>query len=220
MRPVAYRVGILAALLSLHEGGKWIGVMITASHNPIDDNGVKLVDPQGEMIVGEWESLASELANLPESELQARVSELITTATADKTQIKVAIARDTRPSGLELTEAVKAGILSVCSGAEIRDFGLQTTPELHFNTWSLNASNTVGYIEHFSRAFEQLLNGKMLSGQLIIDAANGVGADNVKRFCSRLVASTNFDPILINSTEGILNEGVKLAYFSAFLFTV
>lgn len=32
-----------------------IGVMITASHNPAKDNGVKIVDPMGEMLAAEWE---------------------------------------------------------------------------------------------------------------------------------------------------------------------
>lgn len=40
-----------------------IGVMITASHNPEDDNGVKLVDPLGEMLEMSWEKLATSLAN-------------------------------------------------------------------------------------------------------------------------------------------------------------
>lgn len=40
-----------------------IGVMITASHNPECDNGVKLVDPKGEMLEQNWEALATDLAN-------------------------------------------------------------------------------------------------------------------------------------------------------------
>ena len=38
--------------------------MITASHNDEPDNGVKLVDPHGEMLEASWESVATKLANV------------------------------------------------------------------------------------------------------------------------------------------------------------
>jgi len=37
--------------------------MLTASHNPVEDNGVKVVEPSGEMMVASWESYATAIAN-------------------------------------------------------------------------------------------------------------------------------------------------------------
>ena len=52
------RVGMLAALRSRDRDGLKIGVMVTASHNPHRDNGVKIVDPTGAMLSQAWESKA------------------------------------------------------------------------------------------------------------------------------------------------------------------
>jgi phosphoacetylglucosamine mutase len=41
---VMFTVGMIACLRSKKRNAT-IGVMVTASHNPADDNGVKLVDP-------------------------------------------------------------------------------------------------------------------------------------------------------------------------------
>lgn len=40
-----------------------VGLMITASHNPEEDNGVKLCQRSGDMLDKEWEGFATELIN-------------------------------------------------------------------------------------------------------------------------------------------------------------
>lgn len=77
-----YRMGLLAVLRARYKHGRncnfykhcerdtnfrfsaVIGVMITASHNPEKDNGVKLVDPHGEMLEQSWEAWATKFANV------------------------------------------------------------------------------------------------------------------------------------------------------------
>lgn len=80
--------------------------MITASHNPEADNGVKLVDPLGEMLAAEWEPYATQIANASTSDLPAVVSTIVesfsssTEAPEAKKQCPdcphVCFARDTR----------------------------------------------------------------------------------------------------------------------------
>ena len=58
---VCFRVGILVALRA--KLTTLSGVMITASHNAKEDNGVKIIEADGSMLSQSWEPFAEELAN-------------------------------------------------------------------------------------------------------------------------------------------------------------
>jgi len=137
------RCGVLAAARA-RAAGQATGVMVTASHNPAADNGVKLVDPSGEMLGAEWEALAEELARAPGAAAAAAVVRRVLDAHPPRPPAggrglcpRVIVGRDTRPSGAGLAEAARAGAEAL--GVPVLDVGLVTTPELHFAVAAANA---------------------------------------------------------------------------------
>ncbi|NWS70071.1 AGM1 mutase, partial [Crotophaga sulcirostris] len=181
---VMFRMGLLAVLRS-RAMVSTIGVMVTASHNPEEDNGVKLIDPLGEMLHPSWEEYATQLANAEEEELQKIISEICQKAAVNQHKdASVFIGRDTRPSSEKLSQSVIDGILVL--GGQYHDYGLVTTPQLHYmvccqNTQGQYGKATLeGYYEKLSKAFTELVKQSSGSGEsqrhLKIDCANGIGA--------------------------------------------
>lgn len=117
---VMFRMGLLAVLRSKAKSGQAIGVVVTASHNPVHDNGVKLVDPFGEMLQPSWERHASELANT--EDVRNILSGVVTEHSIDwNVPAQVFIARDTRPSGGQFVKAITDGIEAL--GGSCHDYG-------------------------------------------------------------------------------------------------
>ncbi|XP_027982868.1 phosphoacetylglucosamine mutase isoform X5 [Eptesicus fuscus] len=157
---VMFRMGLLAVLRS-KQTKSTIGVMVTASHNPEEDNGVKLVDPLGEMLAPSWEEHATCLANAEEQDVQRVLLDISEKAAVDLQQDAfVVIGRDTRPSSERLSQSVIDGI--TVSGGQFHDYGLLTTPQLHYMVYCRNTqgqygkATTEGYYQKLSKAFVEL----------------------------------------------------------------
>ncbi|KDQ16779.1 hypothetical protein BOTBODRAFT_106575 [Botryobasidium botryosum FD-172 SS1] len=201
---VMFRVGVLAAIRSKRLEGKTIGVMVTASHNPPVDNGVKLVDPRGEMLEASWERHATVLANTTSTdEFIDAVDKLVKTYKINLDHpANVLYARDTRPSGVELVAALEDGLKAM--GANGRNEGVQTTPILHYLVRCVNTKGTPeaygedtveGYIKSTADAFKKLIAGKPAPPPLVVDCANGVGYVALKQFAEYLGPAITFIPM-------------------------
>lgn len=206
-----YRMGLLAVLKSKDERGATVGLMITASHNPEEDNGGKLCSPLGEMIDQKWEQFATELINAKDEDfvnILRKISEKIDYSAP----ASVFLGRDTRSSSDRLSEAAIAGIKALNGG--YRNFGIVTTPQLHYlvvcqNEPTYGEASLDGYYKKLSGAFEKLRQFRKAEStsnydpNLYIDAANGVGAPKMKEFL-KYINSLNVQ-IFNDGSTGALN---------------
>jgi phosphoacetylglucosamine mutase len=205
---VAFRVGLLAALRSRRLDGQAIGVMVTASHNPAADNGVKIVDPMGEMLEQDWEKLATDLVNSPTDE--ALVENYYKIASMypipQKTLPgKVIYGRDTRPSGHKLIGALVDALAAV--ECEYVDYKILTTPQLHYLVRATNTEGTetsygevseVGYYKKLVDALSRAMKGRSINGPLTVDCANGVGGPKLWEFIKHVQGRVPFDIKVVN----------------------
>ena len=214
-----FRCGALAAARS-HVTGRATGIVITASHNPEPDNGVKLVDCTGGMLPVAWEAHAEALANADGPDAVASVLERVVAAADPAENLHpppppgvaphpapphVFLARDTRPTGPSLAAAAKAGAEAI--GAVVTDCGLCTTPQLH---WIVRASYRgdphaeADYFARLAGGFAALVGNRTddrarPSSDIHVDCANGVGASKLAALAA---AAGDALPLRLRNVEG------------------
>eukprot|EP00921_Rhytidocystis_pertsovi_P024306 GHVQ01039094.1.p1 GENE.GHVQ01039094.1~~GHVQ01039094.1.p1 ORF type:complete len:648 (-),score=62.82 GHVQ01039094.1:1861-3804(-) len=255
---VMHRCGILSVLNAVatsqnlceevnpkEPGRSIVGAVITASHNPVEDNGVKLVDHRGSLYDAQWEKHASRLINASRSlcsdssipgcdesgreadnviqQFSKLSSEMnVNWHVLDAASITVLVGRDTRPTSLHLSTIFAAGVEAV--GANVKDFGTLTTPQLHFLVYCANIDRVPLrdiseqlYFEHFGerlRNFCQTVERAGLDRKpvgtvstLFFDGANGVGGDKMEGFASCLHDCLKVNVHVVNSSGSTAPKG-------------
>ncbi|XP_077443805.1 phosphoacetylglucosamine mutase [Stigmatopora argus] len=208
---VMFRMGLLATLRSKQTKAA-IGVMVTASHNPEEDNGVKLIDPMGEMLKASWEDHATQLGNAETEQLLSVLEDIVKIEDIDRNQgALVFVGRDTRSSSASLAQMVIDGVSSL--GGRYKDYGLVTTPQLHYmvcchNTLGCYGEATLeGYYGKLCRAFIELTkntpNRTDDQKHLTVDGANGIGATKLREMERHLKKELQIS--LFNEGNGKLN---------------
>ncbi len=165
LRSTCFRAGAFAAARAIAHGGKTTGMVVTASHNPGRDNGVKLVEPDGGTLPMALERAAEMLANAGDDDAVAQIEALReaakrveeeeepppppTTTTEEAKTPRVLVARDTRESGRALADETLAGVRAM--GVEAVDCGIATTPQLHYYVLATNSGAPDSEHDYYAR---------------------------------------------------------------------
>lgn len=231
-----FRCGAVAAVRSAVTG-RATGIVVTASHNPERDNGVKLVDCDGGMLPVAWERHAEALANAAGWDaMRAAIATMRTPAeahlpkhahppahAADPPPPHVFLARDTRPTGPALAAAAKAGAEAI--GASVTDLGLMTTPQLHYVVYASHRgwpSAEADYFARLARGFRRMVAGGTNDDDerrsIVVDCANGVGAAKLAALAEAIGQTSSDGCVLsmdlrnVEGEPGSLNNSVGADY--------
>jgi len=213
-----YRMGMLAVLRSRAKGGLAVGLMVTASHNPEPDNGIKMVDSDGGMLHQSWETYATAVANAPEEELDAELAKVVAAeGIGEGAKGLVLLGQDTRPHSARLSSLALEGVGVV--GGVSTDCGLLTTPQLHHLVRLGNGAGKAligpaewnseeGYYTMLWQAYSQLTSEAQTKerGPLWVDCAFGIGAPKIEAMAARMGGALELR-VANKPGEGELNLG-------------
>uniref|UniRef100_A0A3B0MSN3 Phosphoacetylglucosamine mutase n=1 Tax=Theileria annulata TaxID=5874 RepID=A0A3B0MSN3_THEAN len=213
---VAYRCGLLFASLPFisepyfqkysrsfsFNGSMGLGIVVTASHNPCSDNGIKLFSPSGRTLECAWEPIFTSFVNTRDP-IQSTLSNMFTKFgyKPRDLNLNILIGCDTRPSCLSLVSNLTLGIKAIykllnLTNSNVNFVGMITSPTISYllssnTTW---AKDDEMYISFLSNSFNKIYNKLQDLGlvdfsqnvdnpeELFFDCSYGVGGYKVIRF--------------------------------------
>ena len=200
--PMVFFRAALVALLRAHETQKFIGIMVTVSHNAIPDNGLKMIDYNGEMLPRSWEKIAEEIANAPSLE------DSLQSLWPSSLHSTILIGADNRPSSPELVSYIKSAITA--AGCSYHDYSTVTTPQLHYLVRESNKISEIAPISAYisqlkskaDRLFSSFPGGPLYENDMNLDCAGGVGAGIMRELGFDWIHLYNTDPCDLNRNCG------------------
>ncbi|UKJ90818.1 phosphoglucosamine mutase [Theileria orientalis] len=177
-----------------------LGIVVTASHNPCCDNGIKLFSPSGHMLESSWEPYFTSFVNTRRP-VRDELCEIFSRFAyeAKDLNLSVLIGWDTRPSSQSLVANLRLGIETVfkllnLASSEVRLIGTVTSPCISYLLASnnLNVNDDEEYLLFLNDSvmnvvlkFQVLglvdLSSTAKREELFFDCAYGVGGCKVMR---------------------------------------
>ncbi|UKK01635.2 phosphoglucosamine mutase [Theileria orientalis] len=177
-----------------------LGIVVTASHNPCCDNGIKLFSPSGHMLESSWEPFFTSFVNTrrPVRDELCEIFNQFTYKLRDL-NLSVLIGWDTRPSSESLVSNLRLGIESVfkllnLGSSEVRLIGTITSPCISYllSSNNLNVKDDEEYLRFLNDSvmnvvlkFQALglvdLASTAKREELFFDCAYGVGGSKVMK---------------------------------------
>ena len=154
---ISNKIGRYLAYLASRED-KYIGIIITASHNPACDNGVKIINSNGFLLLEDEEKECTDFIN----------NKLEDPLILENNIPKIIIGNDTRRSGPLIKRLIIGGIKSIIDDAIVEDIGYLSTPQMHYELVSINQKIKMLYENYF-------FNHIQLNQNIIVDCSNGIG---------------------------------------------
>lgn len=207
---VLCRASIISYIRSATFAGKYIGLYITASHNPEDYNGIKFIDFNGDMLDEAWEAYSDDLVNCEDADFKTIINKIFRAngcySPGESIRGKVIIGRDTRESGLDLYKNIK----EVLEGYKctVYTYDEVSCPQMHFLVRKCNERGTLvdkgEYLAHLLEQFNFLGD----RGKMGVDTANGVGKYLIEDFNKEIEGGFE----ILNDSQGILNKNCGADY--------
>ncbi|EAN33210.1 Phosphoacetylglucosamine mutase [Theileria parva strain Muguga] len=213
---VAYRCGLLFASLPFiseayfekysrslsFNGSLGLGIVVTASHNPCSDNGIKLFSPSGRTLECVWEPIFTSFVNTRNS-IQSALYEVFTSFgyKPKNLNLNILIGCDTRPSCSSLVSNLTLGIKAIynllnLTNSNVNFIGKITSPTISYllSSGTTCVQDDEMYISFLSNSFNKIFDTLQDLGlvdlshnldkpeELYFDCSYGVGGYKIVRF--------------------------------------